>query len=78
MKPLYRNCLFALLLLLSAALVFAGIGFICMYVREAVIMRSGDPDQSLLFWYLPVLFIGIFSLTGGIALLTLTKRKLKN
>ena len=34
-----------------------GIGFIGLYVWEGILVRIGDPDQSLLFWYLPVLFI---------------------
>jgi len=25
----------------------------------------GEPDQSLLFWYLPILFIGLFGIIIG-------------
>ncbi|NNE05010.1 MAG: hypothetical protein HKO64_02915 [Xanthomonadales bacterium] len=62
----------------GALLILAGIGLCAMYVVEAVIRRLGEADQSLLFWYLPILFIGLFSLMGGIGLLTwamLRKRK---
>jgi len=52
----------------------AGIVFVVMYIKEAVIDRFGEGDQSLLFWYLPVLFIGMAMLLGGLLLL----RKYKN
>lgn len=45
-----------------------GAGFIGLYVLEAVIMRLGEADQSLLFWYLPILFIGIAALGYGVKL----------
>jgi hypothetical protein len=38
-----------------------------MYILEAVIGRRGEPDQSLLFWYLPILFIGVASVVAGLA-----------
>lgn len=48
---------------------FPGMALILMYVREAVISRIGEPDQSPLFWYLPILFPGIAAAGGGISLL---------
>jgi hypothetical protein len=36
------------------------------YVLKAVIERLGEPDQSLIFWYLPMLFIGIIFLKLGL------------
>ena len=42
--------------------------FIAAYILEAIVKRAGDPDQSLLFWYLPILFTGIFGLLIGISL----------
>ncbi len=36
------------------------------YIMKAVIERLGEPDQSLLFWYLPILFIGIIFLKLGL------------
>lgn len=57
-------------LLFGGLTTLAGIGFAVMYVFEAVIARIGEADQSLLFWYLPILFIGIFGIAvglGGIA-----------
>jgi hypothetical protein len=42
--------------------------FVVMYVSQAVIARLGEPDQSLLFWYLPFLFIGIIGINLGIGI----------
>lgn len=65
------------MIIISVLLVLAGLGFIAMYVWEGVIVRLGDPDQSLLFWYLPILFIGIFSVGGGVAMFVSFLNKLK-
>lgn len=46
---------------------FTGAGFIMLYVTEGIIARIGEADQSLLFWYLPILFIGIVALLFGLA-----------
>jgi hypothetical protein len=48
-----------------------GIFFTALYLIEAIFMRVGNPDQSLMFWYLPILFIGIISLVIGIPVLGL-------
>jgi len=58
----------------GSLLSLAGIVFVVLYVKEAVIDRFAESDQSLLFWYLPVLFIGMALLLGGLLLL----RKYKN
>jgi len=47
-----------------------GGGFVVTYVRDAIFARAGDPDQSLLFWYLPILFIGIMILGVGLGACT--------
>lgn len=78
MKPFYLKCLNVFLLVFAVVLVAIGISFIAMYLWEGVIARIGEPDQSLLFWYLPVLFIGIFSLVSGVTLFLRAKRKLKH
>lgn len=46
--------------------ILIGIGFAAMYVLEAIITRRGEPDQSLLFWYLPILFIGLIGIIIGL------------
>jgi len=40
--------------------------FVAAYILEAIVKRAGEPDQSLLFWYLPLLFMGLIGLIIGI------------
>jgi len=45
-----------------------GLGLVGSYLIEGVFKRLGEADQSLLFWYLPLLMIGVSCLLiGGIA-----------
>lgn len=55
-------------LALGIPIFITGIVFIVMYISQAVIARLGEPDQSLLFWYLPLLFIGIVGIGLGIGM----------
>ena len=54
------------ILAVAVLLAFGGAGLVFGYVQTAVIARWGDPDQSLLFWYLPILFIGLAGLALGV------------
>jgi hypothetical protein len=56
-------------ILLGGLGAFLGVTLIVMYVWAAVISRIGEPDQSLLFWYLPIMFLGMAAAGGGIWLL---------
>jgi len=47
---------------------FLGIIFVVMYIVEGIVKRIGEPDQSLLFWYLPILFIGVICIITGLSL----------
>ena len=57
----------------AAALIFGiligiiGAVLIVTYVLEAVVARTDEADQSLLFWYLPILFFGIVGLVTGLS-----------
>ena len=53
-------------LISGIVLSITGIFLIGVYLLEAVISRIGEPDQSLLFWYLPFLFLGLFALVTGL------------
>jgi hypothetical protein len=57
--------------MLVAGVVFAG-----MYVVEAVIATRGEADQSPLFWYLPILFLGIAGISLGAHLLIAGRKSL--
>ena len=63
--------------LAGAVLGAAGAVFIFMYFWHAIVARIGEPDQSLMFWYLPVLFIGLAGCGAGLALLRWGSRQLK-
>lgn len=38
------------------------------YVWDVVIGGAGEADRSMLFWGLPILFIGVWALGGGVGL----------
>lgn len=54
-------------LLFGALSALAGVALVAAYFLEAVVARRGDPDQSLLFWYLPILFLGLIGTVIGLA-----------
>jgi hypothetical protein len=47
-------------------LTIMGLAFVGMYIVEAIVVRAGEPDQSLLFWYLPILFLGLMGMMIGL------------
>jgi hypothetical protein len=53
-------------LAIGSLIALIGISLAVMYVLEAIIARIGEADQSLLFWYLPILFIGIIGIFIGL------------
>jgi hypothetical protein len=55
-------------LVLGSLISLTGAGLVGLYASEAIITRIGDPDQSLIFWYLPILFIGLIVLAIGLGL----------
>ena len=50
----------------GSLMALTGAVFAVMYILEAIVARAGDPDQSLLFWYLPILFIGLIGIGIGL------------
>ena len=52
--------------MLGCVITLAGLVLVFAYVLEAIVARVGEPDQSLLFWYLPILFMGLGGITIGI------------
>ena len=61
----------------GSLITLAAIWFAVMYVLEAIINRAGEPNQSLLFWYLPFLFIGLIGVIIGLGLATWGTSRLK-
>ena len=52
--------------LIANALILAGLLLIGGYIWAAVIVPWGDPDQSLLFWYLFIFLLGALAVKAGL------------
>lgn len=63
-----KKILSALALLFGAMLVIAGLIFVVIYFKDAIFLRLGEADQSLIFWYLPFLFAGIGGVVCGVVI----------
>lgn len=53
----------------AVALLVIGTASAKWYLWDIVIGQAGEPDRSMLFWGLPIMFIGIFAVAaaGGLA-----------
>jgi len=49
-----------------------------MYLLEAVVATAGEPDRSVIFWYLPVLFAGLIGIGAGFGMFVWGIRRLKS
>ena len=56
----------SIVLIFGIVISIVGAILIIGYILEACIARRGDPEQSLLFWYLPLLFVGFISFATGL------------
>ncbi|MBN2822242.1 MAG: hypothetical protein JXR33_03500 [Coriobacteriia bacterium] len=66
-KP--RGLLSTMAIVFGALAVGAGLWLVGAYVFGAIIDRIGEPDQSLAFWHLPLVFIGVATMgLGGAAI----------
>ena len=61
-----RKILAYICLFIGSLCTFVGLAFAAMYIYGAIIARWGEADQSLLFWHLPILSLGIFSIAVGL------------
>jgi hypothetical protein len=55
-------------LVIGGLVSLTGITCVVMYVLEAIVARVGEADQSLLFWYLPILFMGLIGIIIGVVI----------
>jgi hypothetical protein len=62
-KKIWAILVFVIGILIS----LIGAGSVVGYIVWAVIERWGDPDPSLLFWYLPFLLFGIVGWVIGLS-----------
>ena len=62
--------------LYSLGFILLVIAAACFYAYGREIFASiGSADKSLLFWYLPILFIGIFCARGAVMLGVIARRQ---
>ena len=54
-------------LISGIVLTIIGAVLIIGYIMEAYVARIGEPDQSLLFWYLPLLIVGLITFVAGLS-----------
>ena len=54
----------------AIVLLVVGAASVKWYAWDIVIGQAGEPDRSMLFWGLPILFIGIVAVTaaGGLTI----------
>ena len=72
-----RRRAFHIILAVGLCAILAGCLFVGLYLFEGVLARMGEPDQSLAFWYLPIGFLGLFSIAGGAVLAAWAWRELR-
>jgi len=63
---------------LGSVVVAVGIVFVGMYIVDGVIATRGAADQSPVFWYLPILFLGLAGMVLGAQLLLWGRKSLKS
>lgn len=78
--PTRRPVLGALAALASITLLVPGAAALRWYLWEVLVVQSGEPDRSMVFWGLPVAFLGfgVFLAGTGAAVLAwwwLTSRR---
>jgi hypothetical protein len=68
-----------LYIFVSSGGLLTGLGAVSvgMYIWEAIISRLGDSDQSLIFWYLPFLFVGVMGILGGLFIVRIGLSKIR-
>ena len=55
----------------AAVLAVVGVVSIKWYLFDIVIGQAGDADRSMVFWGLPIAFIGLFAVVGAFSLAVL-------
>jgi hypothetical protein len=59
----------------AAILLFIGGAALKWYVWDIAIRQAGEPDRSMLFWGLPIAFIGVTALGLGAVLVDQARRR---
>lgn len=64
--PTRRPLLGTLAAVSSAVLLVPGIAALRWYLWEVLVVQSGAPDRSMVFWGLPVVFLGFALFISGV------------
>ena len=66
-------------LLLLTGVIFAAVGIVLifLYLYELFTMPTGASDYSIVFWHLPLVFLGLAALMFSTALIIFGKKQLK-
>ncbi len=68
----------AVLGVIAAVLLLVAGASIKWYVWDVAIGQAGASDRSMIFWGIPILFIGIATLISGVGLIVLAVRNLRS
>jgi hypothetical protein len=60
-------------LLVAVVLLVIGAAAVKWYVWDIATQQAGQPDRSMLFWGLPILFIGIVAIGAFVGLVVLAR-----
>ena len=58
----------------GAVLLVVGVVATKWYLWDIAVGQAGEPDRSMLFWGLPILFAGIFATVTGLGLIVVAVR----
>jgi len=64
--------------LASVVLLVVGAAAVKWYVWDVAVSQAGQPDRSMLFWGLPVLFIGVIGALASVGMALLARRALSS
>ena len=62
----------------GASLLVVGVVAMKWYTWDVVVGLAGEPDRSMLFWGLPILFVGILAVTVGLVLIVVAIRGIRS
>lgn len=58
----------------SVAALVVGLALVRWYVWDVLIGQSGEADRSMLFWGLPIVFLGVAAIGVSVGLILVAKR----
>lgn len=62
---------------MAAVALFIGLAALKWYFWDIVVQEAGESDRSMLFWGIPIVFIGVAALAIGTSLAGFTTRRLR-